>query len=155
MSERNDPVNEPIEGAWFEVEERIEATPEEVFPYLTDPERYARWMGVEAKLEARPGGVYRVTMSDATVALGEFVTVEPSRRVVFTWGWLGNAGLPPGSSTVEITLREDGGSTLVRLRHSGLPGDDARHAHTEGWLRYLARLAVAATGGDPGRDEHP
>jgi uncharacterized protein YndB with AHSA1/START domain len=143
------------EGVWFEVEERIDATPEEVFPYLTDPERYARWMGVEAELEARPGGIYRVRMSNAAVALGEFVAVEPSRRLVFTWGWQGDAGLPPGSSTVEITLREDDGSTLVRLRHSGLPHDAARRAHTEGWHRYLSRLAVAATGGDPGGDEHP
>jgi uncharacterized protein YndB with AHSA1/START domain len=146
--------HDPSAGIWFEVEERIEATPREVFPYLIDPQRYARWMGVEAELEARPGGVYRVRMSNDAEALGEFVAVEPFRRLVFTWGWRGNLGLPPGSSTVEITLQEDDGSTLIRLRHSRLPDEDARRDHAEGWEKYLARLGIVATGGDPGDDRH-
>lgn len=146
---------DPVEGVWFEVQERIEAPPEAVFPYLTDPARYVRWMGVEAELDARPGGTYRVRMPNAIVALGEFVAVEPYRRLVLTWGWQGSTEVPPGSSTVEITLREDGGSTLIRLRHSGLPDEDARRNHTEGWEKYLSRLGMVATGRDPGEDEHP
>jgi uncharacterized protein YndB with AHSA1/START domain len=148
-------ANDPDDGTWLEFEERIDATPEEVFPYLTDPERYVRWMGIEAELDPRPGGVYRVRMSDARMARGEFVAVEPSRRLVFTWGWQGDASLPPGSSTVEITLREDGGSTLVRVRHSGLPDEGAVQDHTAGWTKYVARLGIVATGGDPGEDAHP
>lgn len=144
----------PDEGVWFEVEERIDATPDEIFPYLTEPERYVRWMGVESELDARPGGVYRVRMSNDAVALGEFVAVEPARRLVFTWGWQGNGVVPPGSSTVEITLHEDRGSTLIRVRHSGLPNEQTRGDHTEGWEKYLARLGVVVPGGDPGADEH-
>ena len=147
-------MSDPDEGAWFEVEERIDATPEEIFPFLIEPERYVRWMGVESELDVRPGGVYRVRMSNDTVALGAFVTVEPARRLVFTWGWQGSEAVPPGSSTVEITLHEDRGSTLIRVRHSGLPDEQARRDHTEGWEKYLARLGVVATGGDPGPDEH-
>lgn len=142
------------DGTWFEVEERIDATPQEIFPYLTDPERYARWMGIEAELDARSDGLYRVRMANAAVALGRFVAVEPPRRLVFTWGWEGSATIPPGSSTVEITLHEHEGSTLVRLRHSGLPDEDASREHAEGWAKYLGRLGVAAPGGDPGPDTH-
>jgi uncharacterized protein YndB with AHSA1/START domain len=148
-------VTDPKEGVWFEVEERIDASPEEVFPFLIEPERYVRWMGVESKLDPAPGGAYRVRMSDDTVALGEFVAVEPARRLVFTWGWEGNDAIPPGSSTVEITLQEDRGSTLIRVRHSGLPDESAVQAHAEGWEKYLVRLGIVATGGDPGPDEHP
>lgn len=143
---------QPDHGTWFEIEERIDATPQQIFPYLTDPERYARWMGVEAELDARPDGVYRVRMPNAALAIGRFVAVEPPTRLVFTWGWQGNAAVPPGSTVVEITLHEHEGSTLVRLRHSGLPDEDARRDHEEGWMRYLVRLGVAATGGDPGTD---
>lgn len=145
-------MTEGGEDIWFEVEERIDATPEEVFPYLTDPQRYARWMGIDAELDARPGGIYRVRMPNALVALGEFVAVEPFRRLVFTWGWQDDPGVPPGSSTVEITLHEDEGSTLVRLRHSGLPDEGARRNHAKGWGKYLARLGLVTSGEDPGPD---
>jgi uncharacterized protein YndB with AHSA1/START domain len=72
--------------------------------------------------------------------------------VVFTWGWPGeHSPLPPGSSTVEITLIPDGDGTLLRLRHLGLPADQLP-LHDRGWEHYLARLIVAGEGGDPGPD---
>ena len=73
-------------------------------------------------------------------------------KVVFTFGWEqeGNP-IPPGSTTVEITLHPEGDKTRVRLVHRGLP-DDAVSDHGEGWDHYLGRLAIAATGGDAGPD---
>jgi uncharacterized protein YndB with AHSA1/START domain len=130
---------------------RIDAAPEAVFPFLTDPERIVRWKGVEARVEAVPGGEYRVSVTARNVAVGEYVAVEPPRRVVFTWGWEGDELLPPGSSTVEIELVPDGGATIVRLTHSGLP-DGADAAQREGWEHFLPRLATVAAGGDPGPD---
>ena len=137
---------------WIEVEERIDASPEDVFPYFVEADRYIRWMGIEASLEPRPGGLYRVRMPNALVAVGEFVAVEPFTRIVFTWGWEGSDGVPPGSTTVEVTLREAEGGTIVRVRHSGLPDEQAATMHTEGWEKYLSRLAAAGSGGDPGDD---
>jgi uncharacterized protein YndB with AHSA1/START domain len=139
-------------GRVVEIERRIDAPREEVFVYLTDPVKYTKWKGMAAELDPRPGGVYRVRMNSDTVALGEYVVVEPPSRVVFTWGWEGDEAVPPGSSTVEITLREDGDGTILRLRHSGLPTDEAAASHREGWAMYLERLSVAALGGEPGRD---
>ena len=43
------------------------------------------------------------------------------------------------------------GSPLVHFIHSGLPVE-AAPGHNEGWTHYLARLVVAASGGDPGPD---
>jgi hypothetical protein len=34
----------------------------------------------------------------------------------------------------------------------GLPNEELARNHGEGWDNYLPRLAVAAAGGDPGRD---
>ena len=59
--------------------------------------------------------------------------------------------VPPGSTTVEITLELDGDATLVRLVHRDLP-EDSRGPHAHGWETYLGRLAIRANGGDPGPD---
>jgi uncharacterized protein YndB with AHSA1/START domain len=130
----------------------VDASPATVFQYFVDPERLCRWQGASADLDPRPGGVYRVNVVGDNVALGTYVDVVPDERVVFTWGWEGNDGLPPGTTTVEVTLAPDGDGTLVQLRHYDLPTDEAAASHTEGWTHYLARLRIAAPGGDPGRD---
>ena len=130
---------------------RIEATPERVFPFLTEPERIVRWKGVEARVEPIPGGEYRVQVTPRALAVGEYVVVDPPRRVVFTWGWQDDEQLPPGSSTVQIELVPDGDGTIVRLTHSGLP-EGADVAQLDGWQHFLPRLATVAAGGDPGPD---
>lgn len=141
-----------VEGGVIESEIRIAARPETIFPFLTDPTKLAQWQGQSAVLDARPGGIYSCTMTKRDVARGTFLVVEPPHRVIFTFGWEGEGHpIPPGSSTVEITLTEDGSSTIVRLRHSGLPAD-ARSSHAEGWSHYLPRLLEASEGREPGPD---
>lgn len=140
-----------------EREVRIQATPETVFPFFTDPDKMIRWKGSTAELDPRPGGIYRVTINDQAIARGEYLEIDSPRRVVFTWGWEGQeAGegehsVPPGSSRVEVTLEPDGGGTLVRLRHLDLP-EQALEIHGHGWDLYFSRLAEAAAGRDPGPD---
>lgn len=130
---------------------RIDASPEAIFPFLTDPQKIVRWKGVDATVEASPGGVYRVNVTGVKHAVGEYLEVDAPNRVVFTWGWEGDEQLPPGSSTVTIELISDGDGTIVRLTHSGLPeGADA--AQLQGWEHFLPRLAIVASGGDPGPD---
>ncbi len=133
-----------------EIELRINARPETVFQYFTDPKRILQWQGLKAELDPRPGGIYRVDMNGRDVARGEYLEVVPNTRIVFSWGWEGSH-VPPGSTTVEITLQVDGDGTILRLRHTGLP-EDQRELHAQGWAHYLERLAEAATGGDPGAD---
>ena len=63
--------------------------------------------------------------------------------MVFTWGWeSGDIVVPPGGSTVEVTLVPDGDHTIVRLVHSHLPSDSA-NGHAAGWDHYLPRLEIA------------
>ena len=133
-------------------EVRISASPETIFPFLIDPEKIVRWKGTEAMLDPRPGGIYRVNVAGKYMARGEFVEVSPHSKVVFTWGWEGNDDVPPGSSTVEVSLIPDGDDTIVRLRHTDLPSQESAAEHTKGWDHYMARLATAAPGGDPGED---
>jgi uncharacterized protein YndB with AHSA1/START domain len=137
----------------IERELHIAASPETVFEFFTDPAKMVQWKGAQATLDPRPGGVYRVEVNEQAVALGEYVEVDPPKRVVFTWGWVGGfASTPPGSSTVEITLTPVDDGTLVRLVHSGLPTPESAEVHGQGWDQYMPRLAIAATGGDTGGD---
>ena len=135
-----------------EVSIRIVAPPATVFRYFIDPDRMKQWIGVSAELEPQPGGKFRVNVSGIDFAVGEYVEVTAPERIVWTWGWEGSATIPPGSSTVEVTLTADGDGTVVRLRHSGLPGTDAQDEHRKGWTHYVSRLAIAGAGGDPGPD---
>ena len=136
----------------LEYETRIAASPETVFGFFTDPAKMVQWMGTEATLDPRPGGVCRINPAGHAVMLGEFVEVEPPRRIVFTWGWETEIfSTPPQSTTVEVSLIPDGAHTIVRLAHRRLrPG--ALPFHRAGWEHYLPRLATAASGGDPGLD---
>jgi uncharacterized protein YndB with AHSA1/START domain len=166
----------PPETSVVEHEVTVEARPETVFSYFTDPARMVRWMGAEATLDPRPGGVCRIVFqpskariefirtafgakeekpvgsSGARAILGEFVEVDPYRRIAFTWGWEQELfAVPPASTAVEVSLTPGDGETIVRLAHRRLPAA-AVEFHRVGWEHYLGRLAVAAEGGDPGPD---
>jgi uncharacterized protein YndB with AHSA1/START domain len=71
---------------------------------------------------------------------------------VFTFGWeRPDVQVPPGSTTVEITLEPTATGTQLRLVHRGLAGPMA-DAHAGGWANYLARLTSVAEHRDPGPD---
>jgi uncharacterized protein YndB with AHSA1/START domain len=162
----------------LEYEVRVAASPETVFSYFTDPAKMVQWFGAEATLDPRPGGICRIAFHatqprvDFAVEtfggeqqqaesaggnvigamLGEFVEVDPPRRIAFTWGWeLELLALPPQSTAVEVSFIPDGDETVVRLVHRKLPIPTVEF-HRAGWDHYLPRLSVAAAGGDPGRD---
>jgi uncharacterized protein YndB with AHSA1/START domain len=137
----------------FATSVEIEAPPEVVFRHLVTPEGMTAWMGEHAELEARPGGAFAVDVG-GYLFRGEFLEVDPPRRVVVSWGLAGNADLPAGSSRVEFELERRTGGTLLRLRHTGLPEPMAA-THRRGWTHYLSRLVRAATGADPGADHLP
>lgn len=130
----------------------IEATPEEIFPYLTRGDLYVLWMGLTAELDPTVGGLYRVDPNGSDVIRGEYLEITPPNRVVFTFGFEGpGQAVPAGSTTVEIDLIPRGSRTLLRLVHRGSP-PERRERHREGWTHYLGRLQIVLAGGDPGKD---
>jgi uncharacterized protein YndB with AHSA1/START domain len=162
------------ETSAVEHEVSIDASPETVFAFFTDPARMVQWMGVEATLDPRPGGIFRVAFeppgpvvdymraafgtgapvpgTGAHVVLGEFVEVEPYRRIAFTWGFETKLfAMPPQSTAVEVSFTAERDGTLVRLAHRRLP-QSAAEFHRAGWEHYMPRLVMAAVGGDPGID---
>jgi uncharacterized protein YndB with AHSA1/START domain len=137
-----------------EVAVQITASPETVFDFFTDPDKMIQWMGRSAQLDPRPGGDFRCDINGEAIASGSYVALERPHRVVLSWGWEGgDAVTKPGASTVEVLLASDGDGTEVRLIHRDLPTLESAEKHTHGWNHYLDRLAIAASGGDPGADE--
>lgn len=135
------------------LERHIAARPETVFGFLADREKWLLWMGADGVFSFEPGGSYRTRVTGRNVASGRFLAVDPPGRIAFTWGWeTGPMPVPPGSSTVDITLEATSEGTVLHLIHSGLPSEAACIAHAEGWQHYVDRLASRAEGADPGPD---
>ncbi len=130
----------------------FDGTRETIWPFLPEPGQQCTWDGTVAEIDPRPGGIYRVLVAGQFQSAGRYVEVVPREKVVFTFGWEQEGHpIPPGSTTVEISLHPEGDKTRVRLVHRGLP-EDAISDHSFGWGHYLSRLALAATGGNPGPD---
>lgn len=131
----------------------IQAPPETVFEFFRKPELMTKWMGIEAELDPRPGGIYRVQMAtkDRDVALGKYLEIDPPRRIVYSFGWVGGEFVPPESTRVEIDLEATATGTRLTLSHH-LVHEARREAHNKGWDYHMARLVIAAGGGDPGPD---
>ncbi|WJH36161.1 SRPBCC domain-containing protein [Paenibacillus sp. CC-CFT747] len=86
----------------------IECSRETLFPFFLEPQKMAQWMGNQILLEPRIGGALRIDFNGTDMVSGHYREVEPPGRIVFSWGWIGSATCPPGSSTVEIVLLEQG-----------------------------------------------
>jgi len=150
-------MQKTAEQVVIERELTIAASPETIWELLVDPEQQKRWMGQDVTCDLRPGGAYRIEIIPTHVARGEFVEIDPPRRLVYTWGWEPREGadpnpVSPGSSTVEIELVPEGGGTRLRFTHRDLPTAESADSHGHGWDHYLGRLEVLAGGGDPGVD---
>ncbi|MGH2868125.1 MAG: SRPBCC family protein [Solirubrobacteraceae bacterium] len=136
---------EPLTASVF-----VEAPPERVYKYFTEPEALMQWMGEYALLEPKPDGRFTLDVRGAPIR-GRYLELDPPRRLLISWGYAGSERLAPGASTVEVRFVAQSGGTRVELEHRDLP-DDEKPGHTVGWTHYLARLQSAAAGNDPGPD---
>src|SRR5213075_1448761 len=92
--------------------------PETIWPFLTEPDQLVQWHGTVAEIDPRPGGIYRVLVAGQFRSAGQYVEVVPMEKVVFTFGWeQDDHPIPPGSTTIEISLHPEGDKTRVRLVH--------------------------------------
>jgi uncharacterized protein YndB with AHSA1/START domain len=125
----------------------IEAPAEVVYEMLTNAGLLMQWMAKEADVDPRSGGAFRWVYESGDVVLGRFVEMEPPHRLVLAYGWEEpvERGIPPESTVVEITLREEAGSTLLRVAHRGLPASEV-DSHRYGWEFFLSRLASRLAG---------
>lgn len=128
---------------------QISARPSIVFDALTTPEGIKCWWGPDggpvlvAESDARVGGRFRVRfrMLDDSEheSSGEYLEVDPPRRLAMTWRWLGDED-NGGESLIEIDLRPAGEATELTFTHSRLHDEASRQSHGEGWSGALDKL---------------
>jgi uncharacterized protein YndB with AHSA1/START domain len=127
---------------------RINAPPEKIFSAWTDPKKVARWMGPEgvevlsAECDARAGGQYHWVMrspdGETHDVSGVYREVVQNEKLSFTWAW---KSTPDRESLVTVTLKADGGGTLLTLTHEQFFDETARDHHQHGWTGSLDKLA--------------
>ena len=138
------------------MERIIAATPERLFALWTEPEELIKWWGPEGyttpkhTMDVRPGGRWRTTMrspdgKDHTVS-GIYRTLDPPRRLVFTWGWDDDAGLRGHETEITVTFEPTTGGTRMVLLQQGFADADSRGRHEHGWGSSFVCLERAAKG---------
>ena len=115
----------------------IQATPQTVFTFLTESERWASWWGAGSTIEPKAGGRVYIRHANGIESSGEVVEVVPPKRMVFTYGFNSGNPIPPGSSLVTIDLAPQGQATRLDLRHEFAEAG-ARDEHVQGWRYQLS-----------------
>lgn len=133
----------PAPGTTVRLERLLPAPVAEVFAAWTDPALMARWLSptghAEAKTDLRVGGKFTVTMIGDDLRLehtGEYLVIDPPRRLSFTWS-SPYTGVHP--SQVDVVLTDRGSSTLLVVEHTRLP-ESTRTSHEGGWVTILEHL---------------
>lgn len=119
----------------------LRAAPQQVWAYLTDPEKLAIWFHKPAS--TLKAGNYEMFGAESGDRLmwGEVLVAEPFKRLEYTFTI---APMGDATSTVKWTLEEVPGGTNLSMRHEGLPqGAEAfglTLALDKGWDDHLARM---------------
>src|SRR5205823_386402 len=121
----------------------IRATPETVFRFFTDTNRWASWWGAGSTIDARPGGRIYIRYPEGTEVLGEVVELTPPERIVFTYGYASGTPFPAGDSVVTIRLEPNVHATRLHLTHAMADSVPAaiRNEHIQGWRFHLSLFA--------------
>lgn len=128
------------------IERLLPAPPERVFLAWTDPAEMGGWLSpvgtADVVADVRVGGRFTVAMVGDGRRIeheGEYLEIDPPRRLRFTWR-SPYTGPEPGIVTVELDPVP--GGTRLALTHAALP-EGAVESHAGGWGSILDRLAQA------------
>ena len=144
------------------VRREIAAPAETLFDAWLDAESLGTWLRprvvseTRAETDPREGGDFRIVMvrdQDDLLHQGTYLEIDRPRRLVFTWS---SPATDHRDSVVTVTFEPlASGSTMVEIRQVGLPDEESRAGHTEGWSDALAELerqhARAVLGEQPGQ----
>jgi len=120
-----------------------------VWQAITDAAWIARWWGpapewtaVVDEWDLRVGGRYRVTLTspegDRHVCFGEFTEIGAPTTIVYTFSWESDG--PPLGSRIHYLLSDNDGRTVMEFRQEGLPTEESRDGHEDGWTGSFASL---------------
>jgi uncharacterized protein YndB with AHSA1/START domain len=136
------------------LERLIPSPPEEVFELWTEPDLLITWWGPEGyetpecALDIRPGGRWRTMMrspeGNRLWVSGVYRSIDPPRRLVFTWGWEDEKGVRGHETEITVTFEPAPGGTRLVLLQQTFETKESRDQHAKGWSSSLNKLARAA-----------
>jgi uncharacterized protein YndB with AHSA1/START domain/uncharacterized glyoxalase superfamily protein PhnB len=134
----------------------------QVWKAWTEPERLKRWWGPKdftapvCKIDLRVGGIYLSCMRSAEGqdfwSTGTYREIVAPARLVCTDSFADeNGNVVPASHynmsgdwplalQITVTFEEQGGKTLLTLRHDGLPAGEMRTMCAAGWSESFDKL---------------
>jgi len=127
----------------------IEAPPERVFRAISSDEVCQWWVrsGVfdtrEWKADVRVGGRWSasgVARGNPYTLEGEFLEVDPPRKLVQTWRTVGAPGPAGAATTVSYVLEPTDKGTRITLRHWGFQTRPATEGNGLGWETSFQKL---------------
>ena len=131
-----------------QVRRTLPVAPEEAFRAWTDPTLVSQWFrprggsSQSAEMDVRVGGHYRWAMKllgHRYFAYGQYIEVDPPKRLVFTFGWE-RALVRLTDSLVTVEFADLGDHTEVIITHERLPTRGQRALHAAGWRNCLVNL---------------
>ena len=133
----------------------INAPVDKVFDAWTDVAQVKRWFAPhpyevrEATVDVKPGGRYRLVVATDDdgphTVTGEYLEVEPERRLVKTWLYEGPLGDDVTPSVVTVEFREVApGVTEIKLTHAEIRSDEGGR---EGWSLIFDKLEAHVVAG--------
>ena len=140
----NAPTN--IDAPLLAIRKSYKANPQAVFDAFTVPQALSSWFNpsggsCEAEIDLQIGGRYSIKMGlpegEVAHVSGEYLEIEPGRRLAFTWAW---AGTPDRVSKVQIDFAEHDEETQITLKHTEFFDEAARDRHGHGWEACLGNL---------------
>ena len=125
-----------------EIEIAIDASPEQVWEALTSPTGLTNWFPLEARVEPGEGGLIHLAWGAEIAGDCGIEIWEPSRHLRMTWG----EGFHEDAliSAVDFNIEAQGGSTVLKLVHSGFGSgaawDKEYDGTHRGWNHELRSL---------------
>jgi activator of HSP90 ATPase len=117
-----------MEMPTIEQKYEMDATPEEVFEALVNPEIIQRWSKDEAKMGANVGDSFTLWGGQM---FGKNLEVVKDKKLVQEWSY----DQWDAPSKVTFTIKAKGKKTLVELLHEDVP-EKSLSTITEGWNTY-------------------
>lgn len=116
----------------------LPASTSTVFAHLTSDELLSRWWPNGAETDPVPGGSYHLWWDGPGWHLrGEYLEVEPSSRLVYTWKW-DHEDLPARRVALDLAVAGSG-STRLDIEHDA-ESEEERQGYAEGWEFFLGQL---------------
>ena len=132
---------------------RIFNAPRElVWKAWTDPEQNVKWMGPRGYTASnptgdfRPGGAWRLCLrrdedEEKLWHGGVYREIVAPKRMVYTFAWEGDDGLPENEMLITINFTpHKGNKTKMTFHQTGFRSVEQRDGHNGGWNSTFDRL---------------